>query len=186
MATLKRYVVEWTGLTGLPGISVHYSDNVSTLTSALTAFYTALGAVTTTPLSWSIPGSGDTIDSGTGTLNGAWSGGTPATVVPSSSTSYAAGTGMMVRWNTGAIRNGRKLQGRTFICPIGSGLYDTTGTIATSAITTVQTAATALVTAGGLVIWGRPGDTPPTNGVAVSVVSATVPDKVVSLRSRRR
>jgi len=185
MATLKRYVVEWSGLTGGPGVSVHYSDNTSTLTSALTTFYTYLGTLCSTPLTWTVPGNGDTIDSGTGHLVGAWSGGTATVVTCSSSVAYAAGTGCMVRWNTGAIRNTRKLQGRTFICPIGAGLYDSSGTISNAVVTGLTAAATALVTAGGLMIWGRPLDDPPTNGVAVSVLSATVPDKVVSLQTRR-
>lgn len=186
MATIRRYVVTWSGLSGLPGVSVFYSASGVDVSTDLATFFNAIKSGIPAPCSWSIPGSGDTLDSDTGHLNGAWTGGTPATVTSSSSAAYAAGTGMYIRWVTGGLRNSRKFQGRTFICPIGAGLYETDGSISGSYLTTVQNAADALVAGGPCLIWGRPSGPGATDGIVNPVVGAVLPDKVTSLKTRRR
>lgn len=185
MADLRRVVVEWSGLTGLPGVSVFYTLSTDDATAELGTFFNAIKGSFVSPLSWRIPAAGDQIDSATGTLTGAWSGGTGATIGASGSGVYPAGTGGMIRWLTGTIRRGRKFEGRTFLTGIMGSQYDTDGTILAASITQWQSAATALAAANKLVLWGRPIPTGAANGVASKISAGVAVDKVTSLRSRR-
>ena len=89
-------------------------------------------------------------------------------------------------WNTGARRSGRLVRGSTFLVPVIRSTFDGPGHVDDAARTALQTAATNLVTAAGanLRILSRPGVRVTTGGSA-AIISATVPDKVSWLRSRR-
>jgi len=136
-------------------------------------------------VSWQIPSAGDTLDSTTGHLDGAWSGGTAATISATGGASvYAAGTGTYVRWLTGVILDGRKFIGRTFLAPLAASCYDTDGTIGAGFVTTIQTATNTLVGAGKLSLYHRPqslGDP----GSSATIIAGVAVDRVTSLRSRR-
>lgn len=184
MANIQRIVCTWTGTSGLPGVSVFYGVELGSANADLKTFFTAIKDVLANPTSIAIPGSGDLIDSVTGTLTGAWSNPSGAgTATSAGGNVYAAGVGGYVVWNTAAVIAGRRLKGRTFLCPLNTGAYDTSGSLLSTPLGTIQTAATALVTAAQTLVWHRPGSTA---GQAVAPVSATVPDQVTSLRSRRR
>ena len=47
---------------------------------------------------------------------------------------FAAGVGARVVWETGAVRNGRRVRGSTFVVPIWSSAYETNGTLHTATI----------------------------------------------------
>ena len=186
MAVLLRVPVVWSGLTGLPGVSVLYWDGgVSSVMTDVTAFFNAIKGVFPSGLSWTIPNAGDNIDDATGTLIGDWSTTGGGTVSATGGfTAYAAGTGARVRWNTGNIVDGRRLRGSTFLVPLTGGGYDSSGTIENTTLSTLQTAATTLASTGALKVWSRP--TPGgSDGTSGTVLSAVVPDRVTSLRSRR-
>lgn len=184
MADMERIVVVWSGLAGLPGVSVFFGTVGASANAGVKAFFTSVASVIPTGCSWDIPGSGDLIDDATGTLTGVWTNaGGGGTVAASGSTSHASGCGAYVNWNTAGIANGRRVKGRTFLCPLSANQYEANGTIAAAGITTMQTAATALVTTGDTLIWHRPGTG---TGSSFSPSSATVPDQVTSLRTRRR
>lgn len=184
MANIQRIVCAWTGTSGLPGVSVFYGVELGTANADIKAFFTSIKDVLANPTSVAIPGSGDLIDSVTGALTGAWSNPAGAgTATSAGGNVYAAGVGGYVVWNTPNIVGGRRLKGRTFLCPLNTGAYDTSGTLLATPLGTIQTAATALVTAAQILVWHRPGSTA---GVAHAPTSATVPDQVTSLRSRRR
>lgn len=185
MASLRRVPVVWTGLTGLPGLSVFYCASADDVTTNLGTFFNAIKGSFVSPLSWSIPASGDEIDEATGTLTGSWTGGTAASIGASGSGAYPAGTGGMIRWTTGQIVNGRKFQGRTFLTGIMSSQYDTDGTILAASLTTWQSAASALVAPGKLRLWHRPSSPGAADGTSRAVVAGVAVDKVTSLRSRR-
>ena len=94
-----------------------------------------------------------------------------------------AGVGACITWrSTLATRSGR---GRTFIVPLYTNAYESNGTLAAGALTTLQNAATAMVNSskslgnGAIGVWGG---TPPQ---LRDVVAATVTDKVAWLSSRR-
>jgi hypothetical protein len=178
-------VVTWTGLTGLPGLSVHYSGDTDDITVNLATWFTAMQSIFPAGLAWQIPNVGDRINDDTGHLVGAWTGGTSATVNSSGAAAYAAGTGAFVKWTTGAVVGTRRLQGRTFLCPIMNSAFDNSGTITDTNKTTLQTACNTLVATNKLVIWHRPTTPGGTDGTSRLVIAATVPDKVTSLRTRR-
>ena len=186
MATLRRVRVVWNGLGALPGVSTFYTDAADDVTTDLATFFTAISTWYPSGLSWTIPAAGDEISDATGQLVGAWTGGTAATVNGGTNSAYAAGTGMYINWVTGIIRASHKFQGRTFLCPLTGGAYQADGTIATTVLSTHQTAANTLVATGKLRIFGRPFPGNPTSGTSGAVTGALIPDQVTSLRSRRR
>lgn len=185
MATIKRVRVLWGGLPGMPGYSLLYGLSSADPTGALSTFFGAIKAAFPPGLQWSIPPSGDTLDDATGALTGSWSG-TGASVVTSTGTGiYAAGAGAWVTWGTAGIVNGRRLKARTFLCPLKGTAFDLNGTIDNTILTTLQTAASTLASAGVLVAWHRPSPTAPSGGSSSLITTATVPDQATSLRSRR-
>lgn len=185
MANLKRVRVSWNTGAGGAGLSTFYTLTGDDVTTDLATFFNAIKGGIPIPVSWQIPSSGDVIDSSTGALTGVWGGGTAATINATSATTYAAGTGMYVRWVTPLIRSGRKFQGRTFFCPISTLLYDVSGTIDNTNLATLQSASDTLVATSKLQLWGRPTTPGGSNGVAASITGAIAVDKVTSLRTRR-
>ncbi len=186
MGVLLRVPVVWSGLSGLPGVSVLYWDGgVSSVMTDITAFFDDIKAEFPSGLTWSIPNAGDNIDDATGTLIGDWSttGGGVVTAIGGSG-AYAAGTGARVRWNTGSIVDGRRLRGSTFLVPLLGAAYDGSGTINNSSLAVFQAAATALASTGALKVWSRPSPGG-SDGTSATVISGVVPDRVSSLRSRR-
>lgn len=186
MSTLNRYKVVWDGVAGLPGVSVFYSLGSGPAGADLKAFFEAIKALFPSGLTWQIPVAGDTIDSTTGQLNGSFTDAGGGTVTSTGSGIWASGTGAYVTWLTNTVYNGRKFVGRTFLCPIFGSAYQSDGTIVNAYVTTIQTAADALVTAGTPVIYKRPVPFGASNGTFAGITGALVPDKVTSLRTRRR
>jgi hypothetical protein len=149
-----------------------------------------------------VPGSGDTIDAETGTITNTWSvATTPAVVTATGSGAYAGNAGLVVHWLTSTIIGTRRLRGRSFIVPTIATTFETNGSPTSTAVSTLNTAAAALVTATtpGLVVWSRPvkahtkydpdtgvGTSIPARVGSTGVVNGTrVPDLAISLRSRR-
>lgn len=186
MATIARVPVEWNGLGGLPGVSVFYWDfSTAADLSALNTFFTAIRSFFPTGLSWDIPGSGDNIDDTSGTLNGSWIATGAGQITANGGVSgYAAGVGARVRWDTGAIVDGRRVRGSTFLVPLLADSYDGTGSINNTDLAALQSAVNDLNTNGGLLIWSR-NDPGSTNGESNAVVSGNVPDRISTLRTRR-
>lgn len=195
MADLERCVVAWSGLLGLPGVSVFYKEASvgSSLPAALTTFFTAIKGHFPTALSWQIPNAGDVLNDVNGDLVGVWTdtGGTTVAGGATATQNYAAGVGYRVKWVTGDITHGRRCIGSTFLTSCTTEHYDSNGTIQNGSLGTVQTAANALVAAGVLSVWARPveGSTnpgiPDRNGASNTVLAAIVPDKVSWFRTRR-
>lgn len=185
MTTMRRVRVTWDGIGGLPGLSTFYMGVASPSVAPLVTFYGAIKGLFPPGLSWTIPSSGDELDDATGNLTGSWSGTGGSTVAANGvAGSYAAGVGAIVLWKTGVIHNARRVQGRSFLSSMLAVNYENNGTITTGALSTIQTAANALVASGvAQGIWSR-GRTP-TDGLYCALSSATVPDRVSSLRSRR-
>lgn len=186
MASILRVPVVWTGLTGLPGVSVFFWDgSVSSDISALVDFFDDIKAFFPTGLQWTIPDAGDSIEDSTGAIDGFWSaaGGGQVAATGSTSYPYAAGVGARVRWRTTGLNNGRRVTGTTFLAPLVSTSFDGSGTIETATLTAVETAANIVVATGAMRIWSRPENG--TGGTSHEVTSAFVPDRVTALRSRR-
>jgi len=185
MASLWRVPVVWDGLTGLPGVSVFHGAAGGSAVADIKTFFNDIKALFPAGLTWQIPTEGDVIDDATGTLTGGWSDVAGGTVSSTGSGIWASGTGMYVTWGTGTIVNGRRLKGRTFLCPLFGSAFQTDGTIVNAYVSTVQTAANLLVAGLDLKIWHRPSTPGGSDGSSATVTSAQAQDKVTSLRSRR-
>jgi len=186
MADLERIVVVWNGTSGLPGASVFYGALGASANADIKTFFTSIQSLFPAGLTWAVPGNGDLLDDATGILTGVWiNTGGGGTVSASGAAAHAAGVGAYVNWRTSTVIGRRRLMGRTFLAPLMNSAYDAQGTIVAANLTTLQTAANALVTAGHTRIWHRP-DSSHTGGIAQVPAAATVPDQVTSLRTRRR
>jgi hypothetical protein len=182
---MRKVPVAWqTGVGGV-GVSVFYTPFGTDATVELATFFNAIKTQVPSVVTWDVPGTGDVVDEASGLITGAWIGGTPATVVATGAAIYAGGTGAYVKWQTGGIVAGRRVRGRTFLCPIINTGYDAQGTIGSGTLAVFGPAATTLAGSGKLLIWHRPSGPGATDGSSHAVVGASVPDKVTSLRSRR-
>ena len=185
MANLRRINVAWSGITALPGVSVFYAPFGTDAGANLNTFFGAIKGQFPASLSWNIPTSGDVIQDSDGAVTGAWTGGTGGSVVSTGTGVYPAGTGAYINWQTGTIVGRRRLKGRTFLAPLLSAAFDNSGTIATSTLSSMQAAATALAASGALVIWHRPTSIGAADGSSGAVTAGLIPDQVTSLRTRR-
>lgn len=186
MASLGRIDVAWNTGAGGAGLSTYYSSVVTASEiSALTTYYAAVASMFPLPVTWDIPGTGDVIDDTTGILTGSWVAAGATQVAATANKPYAAGTGYYVRWGTAGIVSGRRVVGRTFMCPLTWDGYDSSGTIASAVQTAAAAAAAVLLTGGLFRIWHRPGNVSGAPGSSHAITSSTVPDKVTSLRTRR-
>lgn len=188
MATLNRLRVTWTGSPVVgPGLTTFYftSPDMSGIPDAVASFFDDANGFYPSGITWTIPDSGDQLESTTGALVGSWTATGGTTINSSSTAGWVLGVGARVVWETGGIVNGRRIRGSTFLVPLAKDRFDTDGTLTTAAISGLDSVAGALFTAadGHLVIWSRPrggGD----SGVS-PVTNVRVPDQVSWLRSRR-
>lgn len=168
-----------------PAVSTYYFAQAHTgFVADLFTFYDAVKDRFPNALTWTIPNTGDVIDADTGELAGVWTDGSATGGSGLATNQCPAGVGLRVVWNTLGTTNGRRVRGSTFYVPLDATMYGTDGTLSAS-ISQWQTAAAALVTnsSNGMLIWTRPRAN--AAGGVNSVISATVPDKVTTLRSRR-
>lgn len=191
MSTLLRSRVIWSG-SGVvgPGVSTFYNDSSATMANvspALQTFFNAIKSYVPSSVTWRIEDGGDEIDSQTGALVGAWTSGGAFTVAGTGIGNYAAGVGGRINWKTTAIFNGRRLRGSTFICPILTPNYESDGTLSNAMVTAIGAAATTYIGAAGLQprLWHRPKTKSSADGGAAAISSASMPDAVSWLRSRR-
>lgn len=182
---MRRVRVSWDGLGALPGVSTFYYGVASPNVSDLVTFFTAIRSLVPSGLTWTIPNTGDELDDATGQLTGTWSGSGGGTVTSNGgSVAYAAGVGVAVNWTTGVIVGRRRVQGRTFLCPLVSSAYSTNGSIAGGNLTTIGSAAAAFVASGvAKGIWHRPRNG--SGGQYAAINFFQVPNRVTALRSRR-
>jgi hypothetical protein len=170
------------------GVSTFYSVGTgAALSNALGTFYAAFKEITPLGTTMKVDSVGNVIDSNTGVITGAWSGGTGLGMNAATTGTYAAGVGARIKWQTAGITNGRHVAGSTYIVPILGAYYSADGTIADSLVSgTMQTAINNFLTTMGssLVVWTRPRAS--TSGVEHSVTSGSLVDRVSWLRSRRQ
>lgn len=186
MAEINRLQVTWAGQTALPGLSTFYFLPLSTSAPAdVVAFFTAIRGLFASGLTWTIPGSGDVIESTTGVMVDTWETGGGGPVNSNNvGANYAAGVGARVQWNTATVAAGRRVRGATYLTNLATGNFDAQGTIQDDAANTIRGAADTLVDTQSLVIWSRPRPSLP-NGAVATINGYNVPDRITALRSRR-
>jgi hypothetical protein len=193
---------EWSGTSGGPGLTQHAIMGAPAGTwnpggeqgavNAVRAFWAAIAAQLPNELQLSVSPIVDVYNEDTGILMASYAAATTPAVVPGTSASnYAAGAGLKVTWNTGSIRDGRRVRGSTYIVPAGSNVYDGNGRILPANQTTINTAASNMISAltlngTPLGVWSRPRVVPtPRIGALFDVESGTCSSKTAILRGRR-
>lgn len=191
--TIQRVRVLMQNWPGAPGYINLYETSAVVDHTPIRTFFNSLITLFPTGLTITIPGSGDIINEGTGAIVGAWTVAAPAVVTGSGVSAYAGGAGAVVDWLTSGVVAGRRPMGRTFLVPLVSAAMDTQGSLTSTTISTILTAAQAMIAAMGptFLVWSRPfpggpGNDPPSRlGTVNPVTSARVPDLAAVLRSRR-
>ena len=182
-----------TGYTGAPGwhrmkfIGSLTGAECTTVSAAMKAFYNSLLTITpaAAKMTWQQPAQ---VFSDTGVLlNEVTIPTLPSQLQFTGAGGYAGGTGAVVFWNTGALNGGHKVRGRTYLVPLTSNSYDSSGLITTAAQSTINAAAAALVaTTPGLCVNSRNLGKPGRGDQTVVVQSASLSSTVAFLSTRKR
>jgi hypothetical protein len=176
----------WTGFLGGPGVNTFYVGDTPTDVTNFHDFYAAIANGIPAGISVQVLNSGISISRETGELTGAWTClPAQAPVVGTAAGAYPAGSGAVVRWDTGAIVNRRRVRGHTFLVPLGPSNYDTSGRLSVGAAAAIEAAALTLAADLGTAcgVWSRPA--PGRAGSFHTMPVASVPRTVAELRSRR-
>ena len=192
--TIQRVRVLMQNWPGAPGYINLYETSAVVDHTPIRTFFNALVGLIPNNLTITVPGSGDIINEGSGAIVGAWTVAAPAVVTGTATGNYAGGAGAVVDWLTSGVVAGRRPMGRTFLVPLAASAMDGAGSLGPTTISTIQTAALALIAAMGptFLVWSRPfaggpGGVPPARlGTVNPVTSARVPDLAATLRSRRQ
>src|SRR3954469_248332 len=103
------------------------------------------------------PSSGDTIDETDGHLLGGWTAAAPADVVGTAAGAYSAPIGSLIDWKISGGVEGHRPIAKTFVVPAGGIAFNVTGGVLSSTVTTVNTAASAFLSAStGFSLGDRP------------------------------
>lgn len=191
---IYRVKTTWTGFTGAPGYTFLHFDAPTEPTTAgakavydaAASFFSGISSQVTTAIKFDVSTeveileqtTGQMIDvlavTGTSTITGIMGGG------------FSSSTGACVTWETGEIKNGRRVRGRTFLVPLASANYDTDGTLTAAGLTDLRNAATALAGGGfSFGIFSRPSAPGASDGSFHTVTSGRINDKTAILTNRR-
>lgn len=193
MAQVWRVTVDWSGGKIGTGFSnMFFNTGVSTAQVAADAvrkFFSdsySIGAGLPTGVTLNFRPIVDTVEATNGEQTSTTAVVAPAPVVGSDSTRYAAVAGACVTWRTGEFINGHRITGRTFLVPVGGGVLGTDGTLDTTFLGFINTAAAALVASPTeFVVWRRPTAPAATDGTTHLIAAGTCRDKTAYLTSRR-
>lgn len=203
MVAILRVQSKWTGFSGAPGFSVfHFRDfgtgdgpggepdsaQAQSAAQRVGTFWGAIKSVIPGQITIETESTVDMLEDTTGQLIDSFSV-TPNTVTGTTANApYSAASGAVVNWTTGSVRNGRRIRGRTFVVPVWAGIYTAGGVINPTYLTTMQTAAEALVDRTGtpdLGVYARPTAPGIPDGQWVVATGARVPNMAAILTSRR-
>jgi len=171
------------------GLSTFYTVNTppSPFLAAIRVFFDSLKAIFPEEVTFTFPGTGDTIEDSTGALNGTWTSTAPASVTGTATGAWAAGVGGRVIWRTAGLTRGRRVRGTTFLAPVAASQFDASGSLADGNATAWSAIAETLRAAdgGSMRIWTRPQTSTSADGDSHAVILGVVPDAITWLRSRR-
>lgn len=188
MTAILRLRVGWNGSGVIgPGVSTFYSAATSpaALRAAVSDFFTPFLPNIPATVNLVIPPTGEELEDSTGEVTDVWSDGSPILKVGIDTGAFAAGVGCRIQWATNGVTNNRRVRGSTYIVPLGSGAYDSNGTLHSTVVGYANLAANDLIAdlVGGLVVWTRPIND--AGGKIQTVTAGSCPDRVSWLRSRR-
>lgn len=187
MAVIDRVRVEWNGSSVIGGgVSTFYFDDSHTgYLADLRVFFNDWRFAIPSTVEWTFPNSGDILDVATGAITGTWTEPAVSSLVAAGAGNHVSGVGMRQVWRTNGIREGRRVRGHTFFCPLTQSMYGTDGIVVPAQVTAADAAAATLIASSGgfMRIYSRPSPGHP--GVASEVVSGEAPRAISWLRSRR-
>ena len=194
--SIMRVRFQISGLEGLPGLHTTYWTGASStpiqadatdVSARVRAFWNSLASTIASGTLVNPVLGVDLIDESDGSLVGGLSSGTLTTVSGTGTGSLPSATMLLLKLQTGVVVNGRRLQGRSFIGPLGT--PSNSGGNPTGAANTALLTAAAFfdtgATASKLVVWHRPTDPGAINGSTSPVVSYGTKTEFAVLRSRR-
>lgn len=194
MALMWRVKATWTGgQIGTGFTNLHFTEGISTAQTAADAVrtffrgaYGSTGAFLPTGITIAFPTSVDVLEPGTGVLITTIPVTNGGNLAGADSGKYAAPSGVTVTWRTSGVVGGHTVRGRTFLVPIGLSALDTNGTPLDSFVSSVGTAAQALIAdPAELVVWHRPASLAAGGGLTFPVLAQSVRDRIAMLTSRR-
>lgn len=191
--TIYRTTTVWSGFSGAPGYTNFYfqgtgdGESVDAVLTRTHAFWNEIKAYLPGPVTLQVSGEVARIDETTGMVEAFLNGMPPASVKGVPTGNYAGPSGACVTWSTGAVRNGRRVKGRTFIVPLANAAFDSDGTLGVAALGDLNTAATAMrdPASPNLGVWSRPSARGAADGIFHFVTGHRITDKAAVLRSRR-
>lgn len=197
MAEIMRVRSTLTYGSGGPGLNTIYWTPAGAVATApdaadavarVRAFWLAIAGIFASSMSIQVQSDVTRLDPADGALQGQLSPTAPAVVVGTLGSAIGPIASMwLVRLRTNQIVNNRALRGRWFLGPISTGAITTAGTTSSALRTTVDNAATAMLSGGATsstpVVWHRPQGAG--TGLASTVIGCSSWDQVAVLRSRR-
>lgn len=196
--SMARMRVVWSGAaTTGGGVSTFYFRTIppAGAPAAVAAFFTAIKGFWTADQSWTIPNTGDVIDDADGSLVSSWTSGSSSVVTGTASGhNWAQGVGTRVTWPTGAVMDGHRVIGATYLTSMNAIEFQTDGTLQAGTVAAIQAAGVTLIGAApNLSVWHRPITAKPLHvppipfraGGSANATTCVVPDKTSWLRSRR-
>lgn len=197
MADLMRVRFTLSGLEGLPGVHTSYWKGASStpvtadcvdVCARVRAFWDAIKGLMASGVTISGPQSVDVISEITGDLTGQLTPGALTSVSATGTSSMASATMILLRYNTTLIVGSRRLQGRSYIGPVGTNT-NANGNVQSSSNATLLSGAASFntgATASALQVWHRPTQSSPVGGIASAVTGYGTATEFAVLRSRRQ
>jgi hypothetical protein len=211
---MLRVKMRWSGFQGGPGYSSFYfrdfvaegggewnpdNDDASAAADRVQTFGMALREYIVSGTTLQVEPDVEEVEETTGDLVDVWSAGAKAAIPAiNAAGGYSAASGAVLNWKTGTVRKNRRIQGRTFLVPLGPNCYENNGTLTSTAVNAITAAGTALIDGAGspdLGVWARPTRVKDANGnptgevlndgLWAAATSVRVPDMAAVLRSRR-
>lgn len=203
MPNILRVTARWSGFSGAPGFTVlHFSvlglgtdggefdDNVYADAAAqkTSNFFNAIEGLIPDPITIAVEPEIHMLDDATGELQTVFSAPALTPAVGTSAAVYSGPVGAVVNWRSNAVRNGRRIRGRSFLVPLSSAAYGQDGRLLPASQTTLQNAADTLgssTVTPFLGVWARPTAPGAADGQWAALSSVNVPTLPAVLRSRR-
>lgn len=197
--TFIRIKINWTGFVGSPGYTNLNFERINEgawtqpdVDAAVTKVQTWLASVRLIQPPVVISGIDPAVsehDEQTGDIVSFWTA-TPAAAAAGTNvgTAFTSGTGYCINWQTGGVRNGRRVRGRTFVVPITGSMYESNGSFINAEVASWRAQAITLASDTNGVRLGIFAHTPnaliPDGGI-YDVTGVSINDRPAFLTSRR-
>jgi hypothetical protein len=197
--TFIRVKINWTGFVGSPGYTNFNFELINPgawtqpdVDAAVTKVQTWLTVIRLLQPAVVISGIDPAVsehDEQSGDIVNFWNA-TPGAAAAGSNpgAAFTSGTGFCINWQTGGVRNGRRVRGRTFVVPISGSLYESNGSFINAEVASWRASAITLAGDTNGVRLGIFAHTPkaliPDGGI-YDVTGVSINDRPAFLSSRR-